>query len=117
MFDDTNASNGQGFILESHANGQFVQFTMNVPQAGLYGVRPRHKPSNNRGIWQLSIDGVNQGAAVDGFSSAASYLELDLGTKQLAAGNHTFRFTVTGRNAGSSDSWIALDYIKLARRN
>jgi len=99
VFADGNMSAGNGLILESHANGQFVSFTVNVPQAGLYGVRPRHKPNNNRGIWQLDIDGVNQGAAVDGFSSTVQYVELDLGTKQLTAGDHTFRFTVTGGTA------------------
>jgi hypothetical protein len=116
VFADTLASNGQGSILEGHAVGDFVSYTVNVPQAGTWGIRPRHKPSNNRGIWQLSIDGVNQGAPVDGFAGAPSYVELDLGTKALTAGNHTFRFAVTGKNGASSDFWIALDYFKLTRR-
>jgi hypothetical protein len=44
------------------------------------------------------------------------YVEVDCGTRQLTAGSHTFRFQITGKNGQSSDFWIALDYIKLARR-
>jgi hypothetical protein len=116
VFADGNMSNGNGVILESHAAGDFISFTINVPTTGLYGIRPRHKPNNNRGIWQLSVDGVNQGGTFDGFSSGVQYVEVDCGTKQLSAGSHTFRFQITGKNGASSDFWIALDYIKLARR-
>jgi hypothetical protein len=103
-------------ILEGHAVGDFVSFTFNVPATGIWGVRPRQKQSNNRGIWQLSIDGVNQATAQDGFNAGVVYLETDLSTLTLSAGNHTFKFTVTGKSGGSSDFWIALDYFKLVRR-
>jgi hypothetical protein len=116
VFADGAMSNGNGVILESHAAGDFISFTINVPATGLYGIRPRHKPNNNRGIWQLSIDGTNQGGTFDGFSSGVQYVEVDCGTRQLTAGNHTFRFQITGKNGASTDFWIALDYIKLARR-
>jgi hypothetical protein len=116
VFSDTAASGGAGVILEAHATNDFVSFTINVPQAGLWGIRPRQKRSNNRGTWQLSIDGTNVAGAQDGFSSSAAFTEMDLGTANLSAGNHTFRFTVTGKNGSSTDFWIALDYIKLTRR-
>jgi len=117
-FVDTNMSGGNGKILESHANGDFMAFTVNIPRSGNYGIRVRMKKANNRGTWQLSIDGTNQGAAQDGFvaGTATIYDEVSLGTRALTAGNHTYRFQVTGRNAGSSDSWIALDYIKTVER-
>jgi hypothetical protein len=116
VFNDSPASGGQGAILESHAVGQFISFTINIPVTGVWGIRPRHKLNNNRGIWQLSIDGTNQGGAFDGFSATPVYTEVDLGTRSLAAGNHTFTFTVTGHNASSTDFWLAFDYFKLARR-
>ena len=45
------------------------------------------------------------------------WVEIPIGNMTFkTAGNHTFRFTVTGKNANSSDFWIALDYVKLAPR-
>jgi hypothetical protein len=115
VFIDSAASGGAGVIIESHAVGEFVSLTINVPQTGLWGIRPLFKKFSNRAIWQLSIDGGNQGAAQDGFASSFIYTEVDLGTRNLTAGNHTFRFQVTGRNGASSDFWIAVDTIKLTR--
>jgi hypothetical protein len=116
VFDDGNMSRGQGEIIESHAAGDFIAFTISIPHTGNYGVRVRMKRLGNRGIWQLSIDGANHGAAQDGFAGAAAYVEVDLGVRALTGGTHTFRFQVTGRNASSTDFWIALDYIKIAER-
>jgi hypothetical protein len=116
VFADAAASGGQGVILEGHAVGDFISFTINVPTTGVYGIRPRYKQNNNRGILQLAIDNVNQGAAFDGFNANVMYPEVDAGTVTLTAGNHTFKFTVTGKNASSSDFWMAFDYFKLARR-
>jgi len=110
-------SGGQGMILEGHAVGDFAAFTVNVPQARSYNVRTRVKKLNNRAIWQLSVDGVNLGGTVDGFSATQQWVEIPIGNMTFkTAGNHTFRFTVTGKNANSSDFWIALDYVKLAPR-
>jgi hypothetical protein len=116
VFSDTAANGGAGAILEGHAVNDFVSFTINVPQTGVWGIRPSHKRSNNRGTWQLSVDGTNVAGAQDGFSSSVSFTEVDLGAVNLTAGNHTFRFAVTGKNGSSTDFWIALDYIKLTRR-
>jgi hypothetical protein len=115
VFSDTSASAGAGRILESHAVGDFVSLTINVQQTAVWRIIPRLKKFNNRAIWQLSIDGANQGGAQDGFASGFVYTDVDLGTRNLTAGNHTFRFQVTGRNGASSDFWIALDAIKLTR--
>jgi hypothetical protein len=114
---DAGYSGGQGTILEANAAGDFVSYTVNVPEARIYDVRVGIKKLGNRGIWQLAIDGANQGPTVDGFSSAAAFVEVDLGNKTFAAaGNKTFRFQVTGKNAASTSFWIALDYIKLVPR-
>jgi hypothetical protein len=115
VFSDVPASGGQGLIMESHAAGDFLSFTINVAQAGNYGVRIRNQLGNNRGIWQLSIDGANQGATQNGFGTTA-YPEADLGMTNLTAGSHTFRFQITGKTSRSKDFWISLDYLKLAPR-
>src|SRR5262249_40580671 len=111
---DSGYSGGNGTILEANAAGDFVSYTVSVPEARTYDVRVRLKRLGNRGIWQLAIGGANQGPPVDGFATAASFPEVDLGNAAFAsAGNKTFRFTVTGKNANSTSFWIALDYIKL----
>jgi hypothetical protein len=111
---DAGYSGGQGTILEGNAVNDFVSYTVNVPQARTYDIRVRIKRLGNRGIWQFSSNGVNHGPTVDGFSTTASFPEIDLGNLSFAtSGNKTFRFLVTGRNASSTNFWIALDYIRL----
>jgi hypothetical protein len=111
---DAGYSGGQGVILEGHAATDFLTFTANVPEARTYDVRVRIKRLGNRGIFQFDSNGTNLGAPVDGFAAAASFPEIDLGNMTFAsAGNKAFRFTLTGKNATSTDFWLAIDYIKL----
>ncbi len=111
---DAMYSGTQGTILEANAAGDFVTYTVNVPQARTYDVRVRQKTFNNRGTWQLSIDGANRGAPIDGFSANPVFTEVDLGTVAFTtAGNKAFRFTLVRKNAGSAGWWTALDYIRL----
>ena len=111
---DTGYSGGQGTILEGDAAGDFVTYTVNVPEARTYDIRVRIKKLGNRGIWQFSANGVNQGPPVDGFSSTATFPEIDIGAVTFStAGNKSFRFMITGKNASSTGFWTALDYIRL----
>jgi predicted alpha-1,2-mannosidase len=111
---DTGYSGGLGVILEGHAVGDFVTFTAAVPEARTYDLRVRIKRLNNRGIWQFDSNAVNHGPTVDGYAASAAFVEMDLGPVTfVSTGNKSFRFTVTGKNASSSDDWIAIDYIKL----
>jgi hypothetical protein len=111
---DAGYSGGQGTILEANAVGDFVTYTVNVPEARTYDIRVRIKRLGNRGIWQFSSNGVNHGSPVDGFSSTATFPEIDIGNVTFStAGNKSFRFMITGRNASSTGFWIALDYIRL----
>ena len=114
VFSDANTSGGQGVIMEGNAVGDSLTFTVNVPEARTYDIRVRIKRLNNRGIWQFASDNVNLGPTVDGFAASASYPEIDLGSMAFTtAGNKSFRFRVTGKNASSSSFWIAVDYIRL----
>ena len=111
---DANLSGGQGMILEGNAAGDFVTYTVNVPEARTYDIRVRVKKWNNRGIWQFSFNGVNQGSPVDGFTSTPTYLEIDIGNVTFStAGNKSFRVMITGKNASSTAFWTALDYVRL----
>lgn len=113
VFNETEASGGAGSKLASNAAADFIQYPLTGVLAGTYTVKVRYKKHTTRGIFQLSIDGVNQGATVDEFGSAA-YTEVSLGTKTLTAGTHNFRFTVTGRNTASTGYDLTVDRITLA---
>ena len=100
--------------VELQGVNEFVQYNnVNVKDAGTYHIKIGVKKGTNRGITQLSIDGVNQGSPIDQYALALGYYEIDLGTKTLSAGNHTFRFTVTGKNSASTGYMSHIDYFLL----
>lgn len=69
-------------------------------------------------MYQLSIDGTNQGAVTDQYATAYSYVEQNLGTVTFSSsGTRSFTFTVTGKNTASSDFTLAFDYFKLIPTN
>jgi hypothetical protein len=68
---------------------------------------------NTRGISQLAVNGTNLGVPEDQYAANDVWQEFDVGSVLLAAGNQVFKFTVTGKNAGSSSDSLSWDYIKL----
>jgi hypothetical protein len=107
---------GAGEIADGTAIGAYLNFTVNVATPGTYDVKAATKEFQNRGIFQLSINGVNAGPTEDEYNSNGNgvFQEFDLGTVKFAtAGNYSFKFTVTGRNSHSSGYTVCFDYIKL----
>jgi hypothetical protein len=80
--------------MASNAVGDYVEYTVNVPTNGTYTVSVRYKAMSSRGIAQLKIGPNTQGSPFDQRSSG--FLSVNLGPKTLTAGNHLFRFEVTG---------------------
>jgi beta-glucanase (GH16 family) len=114
---DTAASNGAYEGLAADAVGDYINYTVPVASAGTYNVKTRFKraalSTSNRGQWQLSIDGTNQGAVQDEYGSGI-FVEVDLGNVTFAsAGNKSFKFTVTGKNASSLGYNVNFDRITL----
>jgi hypothetical protein len=108
---------GTGTILDATKIGDSATFTVNVAQAGTYDLHVSTKDWNIRGIWQLSIDGVNIGPPTDEYNANAVYANDDLGPVVIGtAGNHAFKFTVTGRNPSSGSFQIAFDDLRLDAR-
>lgn len=109
---------GQGTVLDSTKAGDSVTFTATVPTAGTYDLHVTSKNVNIRGIWQLSIDGVNVGPTEDEYSPTDGvYGNYDMGPLVfLTGGSHTFKFTVTGKNPSSSDWKISFDYLEFDGR-
>jgi lysophospholipase L1-like esterase len=114
---EAGASGGQYVQLSATpapAAGAFIEFTLPNVAAGTYDVRLLYKANTNRGIVQASIDGANQGPTCDQFAaSPAQQVACGLGSKTLTAGNHTIRFTVTGKNASSTGFMMVIDQISL----
>jgi lysophospholipase L1-like esterase len=92
----------------------WLQFTLPNIAAGTYDLKILYKANFNRGIVQASIDGANQGTPCDQYAAAATFqVPCSLGSKTLTAGNHTIRFTVTGKNASSAGFMEVIDQISL----
>jgi hypothetical protein len=104
-----------GTILIATKVGDNVTFTLNVAQPGTYDVKIGVKEYTTRGIWQMSVNGVNVGAPQDEYlNTGGTYAVLDVGTVTISsAGNQSFKFTVTGKNAASSGFSISFDPITL----
>ena len=109
-YTDSSASGGKWDYLAANAVDDYVEYTLNVAAAGTYTVKCGYKAKSSRGVCQLKIDGSNQGSTVNQ-SVGSGWLEADLGSKTLTAGNHTFRFQVTAANSGSYA--LSCDVIKL----
>jgi hypothetical protein len=100
------------------ASGAWMEFTLTNIAAGAYDVSFLYKSNNNRGIVQATLDGVNQGATCNEYAATVAYkIACTLGSKTLTAGNHTIRFTVTGKASGSSGYQMVVDQISLAARS
>ena len=106
---------GAGTILDATKVGDNVTFTLNVAQPGTYDVKVGVKQFTTRGIWQLSVNGVNVGAPQDEYlNTGGTYAVLDAGNVTISSsGNQSFTFTVTGKNAASSGFTISFDPITL----
>jgi hypothetical protein len=108
-------TDGLGIIVDATQAGNYIAFTLNVPQSGTYDVKYASKTFLSRGLGQLSIGGVNVGPVVDQYANTNGvWKEFDVGNVTFsAAGNYQFVFTVTGKNSSSTGYTLAFDYIKL----
>jgi Legume lectin domain/Chitobiase/beta-hexosaminidase C-terminal domain len=106
---------GSGTILDATAVGDNVVFTLNVPTPGIYDVRVSYKQYVPRGIMQSAVNTTNIGAPVDEFlATGVAYAQSDLGNVNFSsAGNYQVKFTVVGKNAGSTGYAITFDAITL----
>jgi Bacterial lectin/Chitobiase/beta-hexosaminidase C-terminal domain len=106
---------GSGTILDATTAGDNIVFSAVVPSAGTYDVKVSYKQFTTRGIMQAAVNSTNLGAPVDEFiANGDAYAVSDLGNLNFAsAGNYLFKFSVVGKNAGSSGYTISFDTITL----
>ncbi|HEY4969999.1 MAG TPA: GDSL-type esterase/lipase family protein [Steroidobacteraceae bacterium] len=102
------------FNSTTPAVGDWIQFTLPNVAAGTYDVAMLYKSNTNRAIVQASIDGVNQGPPCDQYAATAAFqVRCSLGTATLSSGNHSIRFTVTGKGSSSTGYVEVIDQISL----
>ena len=113
---DANMSGQSGVLLNAPAVGRLVTYSVMIPVAGTYDIKLGVRTGNKSGIFQLAVDGVNQGSAQDEYSAEDDHRVLDLGKATFSdAGTFTFQFLVTGKNATSNGYQLVFDYIDLVR--
>ena len=97
-------SNGESVKLDASGVDEFIQFSVNVPDAGIYEIKLGYKSFATRGIYRLTIDGAEQGEPVDLFAAKGEYGQgANFGPKTFdKAGVKQFRFTAVGKNPASA---------------
>lgn len=95
--------------------GDKLELTLPVAKAGEYHLRAQLTKAVDYGIVQLSLDGKKLGQPVDLFHDGVIPTgEIDLGTRELSAGDHQLTVEITGANPRSVKSFMfGLDYVKL----
>jgi len=85
-----------------------------VRKAGRWRLRVLATAAPDYGIVRAALDGKPVGQDFDLYSGRLSPAgSLELGTLDLAAGQHRLRFSVAGKNAVSTGFYFGLDAIDL----
>ncbi|MFM1769049.1 MAG: hypothetical protein RJA22_1578 [Verrucomicrobiota bacterium] len=119
---DTLASGGKSVLYRSTANGQYITFALPVGAPGTYGIQISAKRASDRGIMQLAVADALTGtyANIDGpkdeYAPSITFGNIPAYTVPVTfttAGTKYLRFTVTGKNAASSDRNLSFDRLVL----
>jgi hypothetical protein len=98
-----------GYVVGYNQAGEWLEYTVNVKEAGDYTMFAAVASANSTSGFQLSIDGENITDAIavpqasSGEENYDDYNKVSANVK-LPAGEHILRFTVTG-------DWMDIDYI------
>lgn len=108
-------SRGQSVKLNSSSPGDYIEFDVDVPRPGDYTIQLRYKAFPSRGVFQLSVDGVDQGEPIDMYAPRTDYdRTVELGETSFAeGGEHVFRFTVVDQNDRSNGATGHFDRLSL----
>jgi hypothetical protein len=121
IINDTNFSGGAGTILDANAVNDYVTYTLPLLPAGSYNVYVGIKKINTRGQFQLAVSRSdvisfsNLGSVIDEYDPSTSgiFTEVNVGAwSPTTTSDKLFRFTVAGKNAGSSSYAICFDYVR-----
>ncbi|WP_271753382.1 polysaccharide lyase family 8 super-sandwich domain-containing protein [Cohnella sp. JJ-181] len=115
VYNDNNASGAKKLGLINNAVGDYTEFSLDVPQPGMYEVFARIGKATSNGIYQLSINGADQGVEWDGYwTTSETYRDLSLGTFNFShPGSYLFRLTAKDKNPSASHYRLMLDKFTL----
>lgn len=116
VYEKSKASAGKVDGLESSENGAYVEYTISGIGAGTYQLTVGAVSNTNKEMYQLCVNGQDQGEVQDLYSQGEKFPTHDLGTVTFSkSGNQTFRFNVVGKNPSATDNGysLMLDYIQL----
>ena len=99
---------GTGYVVGYNEEGEWLEYSVNVKEAGDYTMFASVATSNSTSGFSLSLDGdvLVENVALSG-SSFDEFTKVKANVK-LPAGEHILRMTVTG-------SWFDIDYFNFAK--
>ncbi|HTS19341.1 MAG TPA: hypothetical protein VMP11_17325 [Verrucomicrobiae bacterium] len=107
---DPNASGGSLVTLNSTSVGSYVELTLTNAPAGTYHCLLGFKAARGYGSMNLTVDGNPFGTALSQYWPTNFYPLVDFGVTNFPfAGNHSFRLTVAGKSAGSTNYALTAD--------
>lgn len=109
------ASGGNMVRLNADGVGDFVEYTF--PHTGVvnYDVYLGFRAGPEQGTCQVYKDGYSNGPVIDLYSATPQFREILAANLTFYTGDQKVRFTVAGKNAGSTGYQLTHDYIKLVR--
>jgi sugar lactone lactonase YvrE len=114
IYNDVAASGEAGTYFNANAVGDYITYAATVLQPGTYHVRVGVQTKYDKGLFQLTINGVDVGPTEDEYYPNITYGVRDLGSVSFpTAGTYSLKFTVVGKNPSSTGYTLAFDYIEL----
>ncbi len=100
--------------LDATGVGDWMEFTLPNVAQGTYDISVNIVKYGNGGQAQSSIGGSNQGGVFDAYNGSSTPDPFSIGSITFnTTSNKTIRFTVTGKNSGSSGYKIGIDKVVL----
>ena len=100
---------GAGTYFNATAPGNYIAYSVPAVKSAKCGIKVRIQTKANKGIFQLSLSGVNQGQPLDRYNPSIMCSAVDLGTVNFGSGNQPFNFSVTRKNVSSAGYTMAFD--------
>jgi hypothetical protein len=108
------ASGGSLVRVSADGVGDFVEYTYAHTGTKNYDVYLGFRAGPDQGTSQVYKDGAAYGSVFDLYSPTATYKEVLVANLTFYTGQQKIRFTVAGKNAGSTGYQFTHDYVRLA---
>lgn len=113
---DLENSNDQGFDIYWITAGEWIEYTINVEEAGNYDITPYMTTVPGFGTFQLLVDNeaVSEKIAVKGTGGWQSWTPFEIPNVNLTAGNHILRYEFDSET--DKDGWLmSFNYMQVSK--